>query len=182
MRRTFVVLSVVVALSLSGTSAVAAATVDPPITDSAQRTAVELSMEVDGTEHGPEGGSLQDGVSARAVSVFTSHADHPHTTYTSGFKEVSAHGWWLKGTTKATKAKVTVTLQALTQAGWRTVAKGSRVVGPGTSTRGNARVKCVNNDLYHYRSIVDVDLVGYLDDSAVVGAQTPSPVQCGFAW
>lgn len=181
MSRSRRVLAVIVAFSILAVPA-AAVGAEPPQPGDPNQQLVTRNPQALSYEQGPEVLAESSGPAARALGTFWTRSDNPHISYTSGFKEVSVHGWWTKETTKATKAKVTVTLQALTKNGWRTVATGSKVVAPGTYNRGNARVRCVNDDLYTYRSIVDVDLVGHLDDNATAGRITPKPLQCGFAW
>ncbi|MUN41087.1 hypothetical protein [Actinomadura litoris] len=99
-------------------------------------------------------------VLAGDVTYFRTRGDNPHITR----GEVSVHGWWEKISGKATKAKVTVWLQAHKGAKWKTVATGKRTVGPGSSKRANAREKCKNRTTkVKFRTVVDVDIIGYTD-------------------
>ncbi|NSC22570.1 hypothetical protein FM076_15850 [Streptomyces albus subsp. chlorinus] len=74
------------------------------------------------------------------INFFTTHGDDAHVTR----GEVSVHGWWIKQSGPAGKAKVTVWLQAHKRSKWKTVAKGVRTVKPGTGKRANARKKRKN--------------------------------------
>lgn len=96
------------------------------------------------------------------VGVFLTKGDYVHVTR----GQASGHGWWVKGTTKATTAKVTVQLQYKPKksSSWNNRGtKGVRTIKPGTSKRANARMTCRSSATKSWRSWVDVDLVGYLD-------------------
>ncbi|MFI7244315.1 hypothetical protein [Streptomyces qinglanensis] len=106
-----------------------------------------------------DAGSVPPDAEAR-INLFTTHGDNAHVTR----GEVSVHGWWTKQSGPATKAKVTVWLQAHKGSKWKTVKKGVRTVKPGTSKRANARKKCKNTTTkVKFRTKVDVDIIGYPD-------------------
>lgn len=110
-------------------------------------------------------------------------AINPRVTTSSGYEEVSAHGWWVDlGCPSGTRASVEIVLQALTENGWYTVATGSRVIGPGTSKRANVRERCVDDRPYTYRSIIDVDLIGIIDTPERAVRHSQGTLNCGFAW
>lgn len=114
-------------------------------------------------------------VTTFALATHYTHGDYVHIT--SG--EASAHGWWTRGTTKATTAVVTVKLQAYSSyLGWHTVKTGQRTLSPGTGKRANARYACIDNVNTYWRSIVDVDLVGYFDSADTV-TTTEQRWKCG---
>lgn len=100
-------------------------------------------------------------VAQAALAVFYTRGDFVHVTR----GQASGHGWWTKGTTKATKAKVTVQLQYKPKksSSWNNRGKGVRTTKPGTSKRANARMTCKSLSRKQWRSWVDVDLIGYLD-------------------
>lgn len=112
-------------------------------------------------------------VTTAAIGVFQTKGDYVHVT--GG--QASGHGWWLKGTTKAVKAKVTVQLQYKPKknSSWNNRGKADvRTIKPGTSKRANARVTCRSSGKKQWRSWVDVDLIGYLDtpDKLYTSART----------
>ena len=101
-------------------------------------------------------------VTTAKIGIFQTQGDYVHVTR----GQASGHGWWLKGTTNATKAKVTVQLQYKPKKGsrWHNRGKaGVRVLGPGSSKRANARMTCRSSGRKQWRSWVDVDLIGYID-------------------
>ena len=101
-------------------------------------------------------------VTTAKIGVFQAKGDYVHVTR----GQASGHGWWLKGTTKATKAKVTVQLQYKPKknSSWHNRGKaGVKTIKPGTSKRANARMTCRSSGNKQWRSWVDVDLIGYLD-------------------
>lgn len=101
-------------------------------------------------------------VTTAKIGVFQTKGDYVHVTR----GQASGHGWWLKGTTKATKAKVTVQLQYKPKknSSWHNRGKaGVKTIKPGTSKRANARMTCRSSGNKQWRSWIDVDLIGYLD-------------------
>ncbi|MFC0581187.1 hypothetical protein [Micrococcoides hystricis] len=101
-------------------------------------------------------------VTTAKIGVFQTKGDYVHVTR----GQASAHGWWVRGTAKATTAKVTVQLQykPTKRSRWHNRGKaGVRTIKPGTSKRANARMTCRSRASKQWRSWVDVDLVGYLD-------------------
>ena len=101
-------------------------------------------------------------VTTAKIGVFQVRGDYVHVTR----GQASGHGWWLKGTAKAAKAKVTVQLQYKPTKNSRWLNRGKagvRTIKPGTSIRANARMTCRSSKYKQWRSWVDVDLIGYLD-------------------
>jgi hypothetical protein len=112
--------------------------------------------------------------------VFQTGADYVHMSSTP--YAASAHGWWVRGQSDAIEAYLTVQLQINRGGFWQNVgvAKPERLK-PGTggsANRANARVECINRLEHLWRSIVDVDLIGYADSAEKV--VTPAkPLMCG---
>lgn len=109
-------------------------------------------------------GTPDDRMGPAAVCVAWARGD---LTHLSG-GDVSGHGWWTKGTcADATKALVTIHLQQLWDDGvWRNAGtKGQDTVWPGggSANRATARAACLTRVTTGWRSIVDVDLVGFAD-------------------
>lgn len=109
---------------------------------------------------GSEGSTL----AAAGVCAAVTRGDYVHVTY----GQASGHGWWERGTCTATQADVTVQLQQYFSDGsWRNSGSpGTRRIAPNqTSTRANARVTCASTATTGWRSVVDVDIVGVIDDA-----------------
>lgn len=105
---------------------------------------------------------------AAGVGAFVTGGDNVHFSHTVA-GAVNAHGWWKRLSGPATKAKVTVDLQVKSGSGWRTLKTGTKTVysGGGSGKRAPAAWKCTNLiQKNSFRSVVDVDLVGYPDDSS----------------
>lgn len=101
-------------------------------------------------------------VTTARIGVFQTKGDDVHVTR----GQASGHGWWLKGTTNAAKAKVTVQLQYKPRknSSWQNRGRaGVRTIKSGGSKRANARMTCRSRGNKQWRSWVDVDLIGYLD-------------------
>lgn len=82
--------------------------------------------------------------------------------------DASGHGWWENINTSATHADVDIKLQAQVNGAWRdqTPWMTKRVrAGGGSANRTTARFDCNGSSRYRWHSIVDVDLVGIIDDS-----------------
>ncbi|GAA1556849.1 hypothetical protein GCM10009789_07760 [Kribbella sancticallisti] len=108
---------------------------------------------------------------AAAPGLFVTTGDKVHYSSTPP-PAVSGHGWWLKGTTKATKAKVQIWIEVKVGSGWRVVAYGTKTVYPGggSARRAAARMQCAAGPIgrdtkYTYRSRIDVDLIGHADSN-----------------
>jgi hypothetical protein len=106
---------------------------------------------------------------AAEPGLFVTNGDRVHIS-SSPPAAVSAHGWWVKGTTKATRAKVEIWIEAWTGSRWRVVAHGSKTVysGGGSANRAAARMVCAAGPVAGnstYRSRIDVDLIGYADSN-----------------
>ncbi|MFF7388388.1 hypothetical protein ACFZAE_08010 [Streptomyces scabiei] len=107
------------------------------------------------------------GAAAAGVGAFVTGGDNVHFSHTVA-GAVNAHGWWKRISGPATKAKVTVDIQVKSGAGWRTLNTGTKTVysGGGSAKRASAAWKCTNLiQRNSFRSVVDVDLVGYPDDA-----------------
>ncbi|MFE3140694.1 hypothetical protein [Streptomyces scopuliridis] len=114
---------------------------------------------------------------AAEPGVIITDGDRVHVSSTPP-PTASAHGWWKKVSGPGDKARVTIDLQVKNADGsWRTVATGSKVVKPGggSARRANARKQCVNvNRTIHWRSVIDVDIIGVVDspEKAVTATQS----------
>jgi hypothetical protein len=103
---------------------------------------------------------------AAARNVFQTLGDAVHLSSTPP-PAMSAHGWWRRISGPATQARVTVQIQQH-WGGWVSVGSpGVATVrsGGGAGNRATARVGCHQyaGRTYTYRSIVDVDIIGYND-------------------
>ncbi|MBO0595064.1 hypothetical protein I2485_08635 [Nesterenkonia sp. E16_7] len=112
-------------------------------------------------------------VSTAAVGAFLTRGDYVHVTR----GQASGHGWWVRGSSPALTAKVTVQLQYKPKqnSSWNNRGTaGVRVIKPGTAKRANARITCRSTASKQWRSWVDVDLIGYIDtpEKAYTGART----------
>ncbi len=123
---------------------------------------------------------------ASEIGLFVTDGDKVHySTWTKGAPAaMSGHGWWIKGTTKATKAKVTIWLETRSGSGWRVVGKGAKTVYPGggSARRATARMVCAAGPTapgkkYTYRTRIDVDLIGYADSNEQA-VTTPASYPC----
>ncbi|WP_155989151.1 hypothetical protein [Nocardiopsis sp. CNT312] len=80
----------------------------------------------------------------------------------------TTHGWWVNGNCSAIQAVVTVELQQYYSDGsWRTegiVGQDTVYSGGGAGNRATGRASCTDGELTSWRSVVDVDLVGVIDD------------------
>ncbi len=108
---------------------------------------------------------------AAAPGLFITDGDDVHFSSTPP-PAVSGHGWWIKGTTKATKAKVQIWLEVKVGSSWRVVGYGTKTVYPGggSARRAAARMQCAAGPIardtkYTYRSRIDVDLIGHADSN-----------------
>jgi hypothetical protein len=108
---------------------------------------------------------------AAPIGVFVTNGDKVHFSSTPP-AAVSGHGWWIKGTTKATKAKVQIWLEVKNGSSWRVVGYGTKTVysGGGSANRAAARMVCASGPVaggttFTYRSRIDVDLIGEADSS-----------------
>jgi hypothetical protein len=102
------------------------------------------------------------------VRFFDIFGDYVHISR-SPPRAASGHGWWERIDNEASLARVTVQLQIKRAGLWLDVgAPGSEIVKPGggAANRANARVPCVGFDVHEWRSVVDVDLIGYFDSAA----------------
>lgn len=84
--------------------------------------------------------------------------------------DASGHGWWDNVDCSATYADVTVQLQQYYSDGsWRNIGSpGTARVreGGGSGKRATGRVACTSSRYTGWRSVIDVDLVGSIDDSS----------------
>ncbi|QEV57606.1 hypothetical protein CP982_01820 [Streptomyces spectabilis] len=109
------------------------------------------------------------GRAASGVGAFQTLGDNVHFSHTVK-GHINAHGWWknLSGPARGVKAKVTVWLQVKRGGQWKTLSTDVRNVysGGGSGKRAAAAYKCTYNvGVYEFRSVIDVDLIGYSDDS-----------------
>jgi hypothetical protein len=108
-------------------------------------------------------------VPARAAPSrhFLTYGDDVRIPSTSP-RAASAQGWWVRIDNEAPLAVVQVQLQIKRAGLWLDVGStGRRIVKSGgrSANRVSARVPCVGSDLHEWRSVVDVDLLGYLDSA-----------------
>ncbi|MFJ2442365.1 MULTISPECIES: hypothetical protein [unclassified Streptomyces] len=114
------------------------------------------------------------------IGAFLTGGDNVHFSHTVA-KTVNAHGWWKRLSGPATKAKVTVKLQVESGSGWKTLTTDVKTVysGGGSGKRAAAAWKCTNLiQKKSFRSVIDVDLVGYPDDDNKKITDTQS-LYCG---
>lgn len=98
---------------------------------------------------------------------FLTYGDYVHISSTPP-RAASAHGWWVRIDNEASVALVQVQLQIKRAGLWLDVGSVGRQIvksGGGSANRVSARVPCVGSDVHEWRSVVDVDLVGYLDSA-----------------
>ncbi len=106
------------------------------------------------------------GEAAEAVRLctFYTRGDYVHVSS----NQASGHGWWVNVNCRATWAVVTVQLQQYYSDGrWRNIGTPGRATvrsGGGAGKRATGRVSCSSRSLTGWRSVVDVDVVGVLDD------------------
>lgn len=101
-----------------------------------------------------------------AVCSFITRGDNVHRS-SSAF-EASGHGWWTNINCNSTSAVVTVQLQQYYSDGsWRnagTVGRATVRSGGGSGYRATGRAACYSNSQTGWRSLVDVNVVGIIDD------------------
>ena len=194
------VASSAMALILTVTSSTAAAAVQPaadphvvasveePIDDSIVAPPEDGAAGDDGADipqenvvDVPDGGG-RDGNGIIRPGLFRTMGDHVHIS-SSPPRTASAHGWWVKIGGSGSRAKVTIWLQAKDwrDGKWKTVAKDVETVrqGGGSVARANARFTCRGIVArVEWRSVVDVDLIGVLDDDRRLTTPTKT-LYCG---
>lgn len=124
----------------------------------------------------------------REVCLFRERADNPHFSHTVA-GNLNVHGWWewSSGTSascksKYPKAKVTVYLQSsLDGKKWTTRADGAGTVkaGGGSGNWAYAPFTCKNSLLTKWRGLVDVDVLGLVDDPGKVAGNVAEQ-NCGY--
>ncbi|MEU3963301.1 hypothetical protein AB0F42_26425 [Streptomyces buecherae] len=100
------------------------------------------------------------------MGAFKTRGDDVHWSHTVK-GNLNAHGWWENMGGPAKKAKVTVQIQVKDGKKWRTLNTAAKTVysGGGSGKRAAAAWKCTNLIVKNsFRSVIDVDLVGYKDD------------------
>lgn len=132
--------------------------------------------------------SSGDSGARKEVCAFIERADYPHIS-DAGSNIINVHGWWewRSGTSsscksKYTEAKVTVYLQSsLDGKTWTTRSQGDKTVKPGggSNYRAVAPYTCKNFLKTKWRSRVDVDVIGLIDDPTKVNGPS-TDVKCGF--
>lgn len=102
----------------------------------------------------------------RDVCTGEHHGDYVHRSSSAPYP-ASGHGWWTATSCKpGVQADVTVQLQILRSGTWRNVgAPATKRVyaGGGSANRANPRVNCTSSSTSSWRSVIDVDLIGYVD-------------------
>jgi hypothetical protein len=106
------------------------------------------------------------------AGAFTGKGDDVHISSTPP-RSASAHAWWMIDTsagTPPTHAVVTIQLQIKRQdengTSWVDAGEpGSERVKPGggSANRATARVPCTNSARSVWRSVIDVDIIGFAD-------------------
>lgn len=123
------------------------------------------------------GSTDQGGASRAAACPFTQYADNVHIS-SSAF-EASGHGYWTTTNTPSCQARtatITVQLQQYySDNSWRNAAAKGKATGVrpggGAGRRATGRAKCYTSTQVTWRSIVDVDIEGYVDGSTVAVAR-----------
>jgi hypothetical protein len=120
---------------------------------------------------------------ASGIGAFQTGGDAVHFSHTVR-GNINAHGWWknLSGPARGVKAKVTVWLQVKRGGEWKTLTKAAKNVysGGGSGKRTAAAYKCTANvGVNSFRSVIDVDLIGYPDDSSKKTTATQK-LTCGL--
>lgn len=158
------------ALVVGGASAASAATLpapevaDPPATTVS--SAAGVGSQVDLSSALAAISSKNGGSTAGASSdcIFYSRGSTVQL-YAGG---VTAHGWWDNVNCRTSKAVVRVRIQYLNSWGnWKTVGdEGKEKVsaGGGSDHRSTARLGCASSRERQFRSQIDVDLMGIIDD------------------
>ncbi len=121
-----------------------------------------------------------DELSPSAVNVFVTRGDYVHFSRDVP-GTINAHGWWTKTSGPATSAKVTIWLQVKSGSLWRTIDTGVKTVAPGggRGKRAAANWECTNLIVKNeFRSVVDVDIVGYADGDSKLVTKTQT-LYCG---
>lgn len=157
------------ALSVIAISAVALAATPQVASAAESATVPDLASAADTVSHSGlvargSGGAQNEAINA-LLCVFTTHGDYVHIS-SSAF-EASGHGWWVNGNCNATYAVVTVQLQQKIGGQWRNAGPAGKATvrsGGGSGNRATGRAACNSSTVTEWRSIVDVDLVGVLDD------------------
>ncbi|MFF4278980.1 hypothetical protein ACWDFH_22160 [Streptomyces kronopolitis] len=142
--------------------------------------AAASSMPAHADAHREPAGSYR-AVSARSAHGFLTKGDYAHFSHTVR-NTVNAHGWWKKIDGPATHAKVTIWLQVKSGSRWKTLDKGVKTVlpGGGSNKRAVANWKCTNLIMKnHFRTVVDVDIVGYPDSPEKLVTKTQT-LYCGI--
>lgn len=132
----------------------------------ARRWGVLLIVAVAGLFPTGVAGASPASVPGPVVSFGMTGGDYVHISSTPP-RSASAHGWWTYPTKTELVADVEVQLQI--RRGGRWVDVGTPGVervrpGGGSSNRSNARVPCLSSADTERRSVVDVDIVGRLDN------------------
>lgn len=157
-----------------------------PAMASVENTEQGLSVPSVRNEQQTTGGARGDGPSQmRSMGIFActffQHGDYVHiSTWNSrpgSSKVASGHGWWKNGDCKAVAANVRVQLQAYVHGSWKDYGLGEKLgvySGGGSANRAAAQTVCASYDSTHWRSKVDVDLIG--EDDAANKLTTPEVV------
>ena len=150
---------------LSTTTATAAVAGSDPRPTAASMKPVGMSAAFAHTGLSPVGADAATSIlRPAALCSFRTDGDRVHISGT----EASGHGWWINVNCRpGTKAVVTVQLQELKDGDWKnvgTVGKATVLSGGGRGKRATGRAACVGTAEMRWRSVVDVNLVGALDD------------------
>lgn len=146
-----------------------------------------LAAEAGGGSQPPGiGSTITDGSNARTASAaspsFYTNGDYVHISGTAP-RQASGHGWWTNNGSPATTADITIQLQVLNGGVWYNVGplgvKRGAFSGGGSANRASTQVTCANTLNVNWRSVVDVDINGYIDSDEKL--YTPAQIlQCGL--
>jgi hypothetical protein len=149
-----------------------------------QALAAPTTHLTDGTARGAQSAVRVSGLPMKKMPNCTPAAqgDYAHMSATPG--DVSAHGWWTRGTcSRASVATVSVTLQEEVNGTWTDISTGTATIPPGkipVSQRANARATCHSNTATYWRShvIAHVSANGDVgsDDNITTKQQLPCHV------
>lgn len=111
-------------------------------------------------------GYISNAITPDSTCRFNTGGDYVHVSSTA--PEASGHGWWINLGCRASTATVTVQLQEYYSDGsWRnngTIGRSTVAAGGGSGSRATGRAGCTTRSLTGWRSIVDVDITGLIDD------------------
>ncbi|ASU82568.1 hypothetical protein CDO52_07025 [Nocardiopsis gilva YIM 90087] len=151
-------------LVLATAGATTLATATPASAEAAHAPAEALESSGEVVVRDTTGGG-DDEPAGSIICRFDTRGDRVHISSTAN--EASGHGWWVNGDCDTTQAVVMVQLQQYTGGSWNDVGRvGQETVrsGGGSANRATGRAACNSSATTTWRSVVDADLVGIVDD------------------